>query len=114
MRIAIVGSRDYRNLRAVIEYVHQLPPDTVVISGGARGVDTTAVEAAKACGLKVEEYPALWNRYGKSAGFKRNYNIVDNADKVIAFWNGISRGTQHTISIARLAGKPVEVIEDTP
>lgn len=117
MRIAIVGSREYRNLRAVIEYVNQLPPDTVIISGGARGVDITAERAAKERGLRTEIYKPKWTRngvYNPLVGFERNEWIVEYADKVVAFWNNTSRGTQYTISIARLAGKPVEVIKDIP
>lgn len=113
MKIAIVGSREYKNLRAVIEYVHQLPSDTIVISGGARGVDATAESAARACGLEVEIHPALWDVFGKSAGFKRNHTIVAIAEKVVAFWDGKSRGTQHTILIARAACKQVEIIKDS-
>jgi hypothetical protein len=106
MRIAIVGSRDYPNLQQVSQYVQTLPDHTVIISGGARGVDRTAEQAAMHCGLETDIYPADWKRYGKSAGYRRNAEIVAACDMVVAFWDGKSRGTAHTLSLAHKAGKP--------
>lgn len=109
MKIAIVGSRDYPNMEKVIEYVKGLDKDTVVVSGGARGVDTTAVLAAKNFGLKFEEYPADWGKYGLRAGYIRNTTIVEESDKVVAFWDGHSKGTKDTIDKAKEVGKLVAV-----
>ena len=53
MKIAIVGSRDYQHLDRVRIYVESLSPDTIIVSGGARGVDKTAEITAKRCGLKT-------------------------------------------------------------
>jgi len=95
VRVAIVGSRQGVKLAKVQKFVHDLAakyPDAVVISGGAKGVDTAAVEDARAYGLRTEVYPADWDRHGKSAGFRRNRQIVAAADVVVAFWNGESRG----------------------
>jgi predicted Rossmann fold nucleotide-binding protein DprA/Smf involved in DNA uptake len=109
MKIAIVGSRGYYNLDKVCDYVESLPADTVVVSGGAQGVDLAAEMAAKRCGLKTEIYPAQWNKYGRAAGYLRNKDIVAAADKVVAFHDGVSKGTQHTINIAREMGKPLVI-----
>jgi predicted Rossmann fold nucleotide-binding protein DprA/Smf involved in DNA uptake len=109
MKIAIVGSRDYPNLQQVSQYVQTLPNYTVIVSGGARGVDRTAEQAARRCGLETDIYPADWNRYGKSAGYRRNAEIVAACDVVVAFWDGKSRGTSHTLDLARKAGKPITI-----
>lgn len=109
MNVAIVGSRDYSNLEAVRAYVQSLPKDTVIVSGGARGVDSVAEQEARKCGLKVLIFPAEWEKYGKSAGYRRNVDIVTAADQVVAFWDGESRGTQHSINLARAQGKPLEI-----
>ncbi len=111
MKIAVVGSRDYPNLEEVRQFVREQELTTVIVSGGARGVDSVAVEEARKLRMPYEIYPADWNRYGRSAGFRRNQTIVDAADEVIAFWDGKSRGTQHTISLAKAAGKPVRVVQ---
>jgi predicted Rossmann fold nucleotide-binding protein DprA/Smf involved in DNA uptake len=108
-RIAIVGSRDYKPLKDVVEFVEQLPWRTVVISGGARGVDTTAEEAAKKRRLDTHIFYANWNKHGRGAGMIRNRKIVESSDIIVAFWDGISRGTKHTIEYANSKGKPVKV-----
>lgn len=110
MRVAIVGSRDYPDLAEVRRYVGTLPPDTVVVTGGARGVDRVAADEAESRGLAVVIHCAKWDDEGRSAGYRRNIRIVEDCDRVVAFWDGGSRGTQHTIDIARRKGRPVEVI----
>ena len=110
MKIAIVGSRDYPDMDAVREYVRRLPADTILISGGARGVDTIAETEGRRCGLQVVSIPAQWTQYGKQAGMIRNGLIVDEADKVVAFWDGKSPGTKNMIKRARRLGKPIEVM----
>lgn len=109
MKIAIVGSREYGDMPAVRAYVRSLPKGTVVVSGGASGVDTWAAEEAILCGLTVNTHSALWHKHGKSAGFIRNQQIVEEADEVAAFWNGKSKGTKHSMDLATKAGKPLHV-----
>ena len=53
-KVAIVGSRDFPDMVAVTDYVNELPQDTRVISGGARGVDTVAEKAARDRGMWVQ------------------------------------------------------------
>lgn len=108
-RVAIVGSRAYPAPERVEAYVRRLPAGTVVVSGGAPGVDRTAEAAARARGLEVRVHLPDWKRLGKAAGYARNQTIVDDANRVVAFWDGVSRGTMHTIGLARRAGKKVVV-----
>lgn len=110
MRVAVVGSRDWPDPDKVFDIVSTLEPGTVLVSGGARGVDTWAEQAAKQLGLEVRIFPADWQTHGRSAGFRRNVTIVENADLVLAFMtNGQSRGTRHTVTVALDKGVPVEV-----
>ena len=109
MKIAIVGSRDYPRLNAVAAFVAVLPEDTEIVSGGARGVDQAAADAARRSKKLLYVFEADWKAHGKRAGFLRNQEIVDYSDKVVAFWDGKSRGTLDTITKARAAGKPVTV-----
>lgn len=109
MKVAIVGSREYGQIYKVQEYVCSLPPDTVIVSGGARGVDHMAEFAALATGKAVQIFKPDWNKHGKKAGYLRNIDIVNAADRVVAFWDGVSKGTQHSITLAKKNGKPVEV-----
>ena len=107
--VAIVGSRGYQRLGDVEKYVQGLPEGTVVVSGGARGVDKAAEDAAMEAGLDVEVYLPDWDKYGRVAGFIRNKDIEENADRCVAFWDGKSKGTKNTVSLFEKAGKPVEV-----
>ena len=109
MRVAIVGSRDYDALGLVRRYVRSLPKDTVVVSGGAIGVDSVAADEAQKCGLQTTVYLPNWKTFGKSAGFKRNSQIVNDCDLLVAFWDGVSRGTKDSIDKAAAAGIPVVV-----
>jgi predicted Rossmann fold nucleotide-binding protein DprA/Smf involved in DNA uptake len=106
-RVAIVGSRNYADLESVRAFVKALPPHSIVISGGASGVDCAAVEEATVRGMETVVYLPDWQRFGKAAGPIRNRKIVMCADVVVAFWDGRSLGTAHTIRIAESLGKTV-------
>jgi hypothetical protein len=108
-RIAIVGSRDFPRRDLVEQFVGALPAGSIVVSGGARGVDSFAEEAARRRGLEVRVLRADWDRLGAKAGPIRNSELVANADRVVAFWDGKSRGTLDTVGKALAAGLPVEV-----
>ena len=110
-RIAIVGSRAYSRLDLVEAFVAALPVGTIVVSGGARGVDTVAEIVARDRGLEVIVFQADWDRLGRKAGPIRNAQIVANADRVVAFWDGKSRGTLNTLLQADAAALPVEVFD---
>ena len=112
MRMAIVGSRDFRRLDKVRQFVADLSLDTTIVSGYARGVDRTAEDAARLRGMRVISIPPQWNTYGKQAGFVRNREIVAHADELVAFWDGKSKGTAHSINLAQRKGIPVLVIDE--
>lgn len=108
MTIAIVGSREfsyYRYLEQSIEiYFSKIDK---IISGGARGADNLGQRYANEHNIPLTLFLPDWNAYGKSAGYRRNVQIVTASDAVVAYWDGNSRGTHHTINIANKAGKPV-------
>lgn len=110
MKVLICGSRNITDPALVSQAVSQsgITP-TQIISGGARGVDRLAGEYAVSQGIGFTEYPADWDKYGKRAGFIRNYAMVGAADAVIALWDGTSPGTKHSIEFARSCGKRVFV-----
>jgi len=110
-RVAIVGSRDFPDASVVRRWVSDLSSDATVISGGARGVDVWAAEAARARGLPVLEIQAQWEALGRKAGPVRNAEIVACATRVVAFWNGRSRGTLNTVVLAAEAGLPVTILD---
>lgn len=113
-RIAVVGSRDFCCPELVWAVVGTFDPRDILVSGGARGVDSEAEHAADARGLKKDIKRAKWRRadgsFDEQAGFSRNTDIVRACDRVVAFWNGHSSGTADTIQKARKAKKPVLII----
>jgi predicted Rossmann-fold nucleotide-binding protein len=86
-----------------------LKKENIIVSGGARGVDSTAEKAAKENGLEVISFLPDWDKNGKSAGFLRNIQIIEEADSVVAFWDGVSLGTLHLITEATKRNKPVRI-----
>ena len=112
MKIAIVGSRTLDDYRLVCKYVGFFVFEDIkeIISGGARGADSLAERYAKQFVIPLKVFEAEWDKYGKSAGFIRNQTIVDNCDMVLAFWDGVSRGTADTIEKAKKAKKPTFIV----
>ena len=106
MKIAVVGSRDFTDYERLCRTLDALEFD-LLISGGARGADKLAERYADERGIKKHIYYAEWGKLGKKAGIMRNEDIVKNSDMIVAFWDGKSRGTNHTIQFAQTLGKPV-------
>jgi hypothetical protein len=125
VRVGIVGSRPEKwpskewaksAEKLVRQYVRQLPKEAVVVSGGAAGVDSWAVDEAKKRGLATKEHlidksglppwPKGKGEFRKRA-FERNQKIVDDVDWVVAVWTGESGGTLDTIEKATKAKLPL-------
>ena len=108
MKIAIIGSRSIE-LQNLSDYL----PENVseIVSGGARGVDSSAAEYAKTNNIKLTEFLPDYARYGKGAPIVRNKQIAEYADEVLAFWDGKSRGTLSVIKYCEKIGKRCSVIE---
>ena len=108
--VLICGSRNWTNQAAIWDRIRNLPLESTIITGGARGADSIAANGAEYFGLASRVIPANWDRYGKRAGFLRNLQMLDEKpDLVIAFQKDGSKGTQHTIDEAMKRGIPVEI-----
>lgn len=115
MKLAIVGSRTFNNYNVLDIILHEFEEInycsiTEIVSGGARGADSLGEKYAKDHNIPIKIFLAKWDILGKSAGFKRNVDIVNYCDEVIAFWDGQSKGTKHTINLAKKMGKKVTVV----
>jgi len=115
-KIAVVGSRQFKNYRQLSDYL-----DTVlkwgdsIISGGAVGVDSMAQRYCRERGLRITIIYPDFGHYGRGATFIRNKEIVEESDRVIAFYAKGSfqqGGTANSISWARKLGVPFEEIEE--
>jgi hypothetical protein len=82
-----------------------------IISGGARGGDAIGERYAKKNGIKLQVFPAEWDKYGrKSAGMIRNGVMEKEAHAVLAIWDGKSSGTRNMIERMHNAGKAAVII----
>jgi hypothetical protein len=109
-RIAVIGSRDFSDYSYLeSRLLLHFNENDVLVSGGARGADRLAESFADKHDFAKEIYPADWQRFGRSAGFRRNVDIINACDYVVAFWDGVSKGTSHSIELAKKAGKQVKI-----
>lgn len=111
MKLLIVGSRSITNF----DISPYIPAETeLIISGGADGTDTLAEKYADKHRISKLILRPQYKLYRRGAPLKRNDRMVELCDKALVFWDGVSRGTKHTIDYAQKLGKPVEVIIVTP
>jgi ABC-type enterochelin transport system substrate-binding protein len=113
MKVIIAGGRnfnDYDKLRESCDNILINQEEVEVVSGTSSGADTLGERYAQEKGYKIEKFPAQWDLYGKSAGYKRNQQMAEYADGLIAFWDGKSKGTKHMIDIATNKGLKVRVV----
>ena len=115
-RVIIAGSRNFNNYELLKKECDSFLSDKkekyniTIISGGARGADFSGEKYAKDEGFSLEVFPANWNKFGKSAGFRRNEQMAEVADALIAFWDGKSHGTKHMIEIMKNKNLLVKVV----
>lgn len=114
MKIIIAGSRaftDYPRLKEEIDKVSQDITITEVVSGTARGADLLGERWAKENGIQVKRFPADWEKLGKYAGIARNNEMAVYADGLVAFWDGVSKGTENMIDSMIRLRKDITIVE---
>jgi YspA, cpYpsA-related SLOG family len=111
MKILIVaGSRTVIDKELIYSHIDKISDITEIVSGMAKGPDRIGLAYALQNDISCRRMPADWNRYPKAAGHIRNAEMADVATHLLAFWDGISSGTLHMISVARKKGLRVRVI----
>lgn len=127
LRIIVAGGRDFSDFELLFKSVEKIQIDYVdryfdelsrvcIVSGTARGADKLGELYAERVGVHIYRFPADWDTYGKSAGYRRNAEMAkfasedNNVGVLIAFWNGKSRGTKHMINLAKRYGLKVHVV----
>lgn len=108
-RIIIAGGRDFSDYNKLKDHVDKCinealtehrGSEIIIVSGKAKGADSLGERYAKEKGYKIAEYPADWKKNGRAAGPIRNKQMAENADALIAFWDGKSSGTKNMIDQA--------------
>lgn len=115
----VVGSRsfeDYGLLSRKLDKILSNHKDVTIVSGGARGADTLAERYAKEHGYGLRIFYPDWDRFGKSAGYRRNeamHRFISEHEHrgCVCFWDGKSRGTQHNFKLADSLHTPLRIIK---
>ena len=120
MKIAIIGSREFKNkdlfMNELIKRKYNLGElqyevNLSFISGGAKGIDAWTKQFAELYNVPIEIIRPI-NPANKLDYLFRNVEIITKANKIIAFWDGKSRGTKFVIDYAKARGKEIEVIQN--
>ena len=115
-RVIVAGARSGCDEHLIFSKLDKLlsnkmdQDDIQIVSGTARGVDQAGERYAASRGLDCVRFPADWEKYGRRAGYLRNCQMAENADALVAFWDGQSRGTKHMIEIAKARGLAVRIV----
>ena len=113
MKLAVVGSRGFDNYNLLNTYltkIHLREPITCIVSGGAKGADKLSERWAKENNIPTKIFYPDWDKFGKRAGFLRNNDIITEADKILACWDGISNGTKNSIELSKRQNKKCHVV----
>lgn len=116
MKLIVAGGRDFIDTQMMITVLMDLvekgkiDPNPELVCGMARGADILAFRLWKSANMQIHVFPAEWDTYGKSAGFRRNKEMGEFADAAVCFWDGKSKGTKHMIYIMNKLNKPVYVV----
>ena len=112
--IIVAGGRDFNDyelLKSKLDKVKKHYGIFEVVSGKAKGADSLGERYALENNLPIAEFPADWDKHGKKAGFLRNADMADYADGCVVFWDGVSKGTQHMINLAKEKGIQLAIVK---
>lgn len=111
MKVIIAGTRDYDDYAELVATIERTCwTITEIVSGGAKGADALGETYAKSNNIPLHVFKANWDAHGKAAGPIRNREMAKYADALIAFWDGVSRGTGNMITEATNAGLKTHVL----
>jgi hypothetical protein len=105
----VIGSRGFSDYLLLKQTLNTYSISEI-ISGGAIGADMLAERYGDEHGIPTRIFKPDYATFGRGAPLVRNKEIVDTSEKVIAFWNGKSRGTAQVISYAKSIVKQVDII----
>lgn len=116
MKLIVAGGRDFTDANRMIAELQKLVESGEItdspelVCGMARGADMLAYSLWANNRMPIHNFPANWNKHGKSAGYKRNQEMGEFADAAVCFWDGNSKGTKHMIDIMNRLSKPVYIV----
>ena len=110
MHTIIAGSRSIEDISITFAAIKESGfVITKVISGGAKGPDTHGIIYADTKNLSKIIMPANWDKFGRDAGFIRNYDMAEIAEALILVWDGYSAGSADMLDTAKI--KKLKIFE---
>jgi hypothetical protein len=115
IKLGIVGYRkfnDYKKFKQLVDdYIKEIGIPVLIVSGGAKGVDTMAEQYAKEHNIQTQIFLPDWDTYGKKAGIMRNTDIVNASTHILALPDAKkSIGTFDSINKAKILKKNLKVV----
>ena len=107
MILLVAGSRSIKEYD-LGKYVPE--NTTMIVTGGADGIDTLAEQYADKKRLSKLVLRPQYSLYGRGAPLKRNEKLVEICDMALIIWDGVSKGSEYTIKYAKKMGKKVILI----
>lgn len=112
-KVIIAGTRTFKDYDLLCSYadymLSQVEEPIEIVSGHAKGADTLGERYAQERGYKLTLFPAEWKQFGKSAGPRRNLQMAEYANALLAYWDGESKGTKNMIELAKEKGLKVGI-----
>jgi hypothetical protein len=107
----ICGTRNKFNKSIIFEKLNELliskgKPNSIVEGCCLNSADVWAEEWAKEQNILIQHHPSSSGNY-----LRRNIEMIEKSDIIIAFWDGFSYGTAHTIAQAVLRNKIIIIYE---
>ena len=103
MKVIIAGSRcfnDYDLLERSCDEILDEETVIVIVTGKCKGADSLGEVYARERRFPIAEFPADWEKHGRSAGPIRNEQMARYADTLIAFWDGVCSDTNCMASLS--------------
>ena len=116
-RLIVAGGRDFNAHKLLANKLIKITSEDLkdyivsIVSGMARGADMMAYDFAIQHQVAIYEFPANWDKFGKSAGYRRNAEMANFSQGLLAFWDGKSHGTKHMIDAARSKKLLVKIVK---
>ena len=122
MKVIVAGCRSFNNYELLKTKLDEIlephlimeklnPKHLIIVSGAANGADKLGEQYAIERKLKIDRYPADWQKFHRRAGPIRNAQMAEVGEMLVAFWDGESSGTKHMIKIAKNKGLIVHIIK---
>ena len=112
-KVIIAGTRTFNNYDLLCSYadymLSQVKEPIEIVSGHAQGADALGERYAQERGYKLTIFAADWAKYGRAAGPKRNLQMAEYANALLAYWDGKCRGTKNIIELVKEKGLKVGV-----